>query len=121
MLSSRRSRKKRNKTWFVNFEKFVKHNKRLYVLDDEIVREKIVNKNYDDSLIEHFDVEKILKLIQRKYFWLDCVKQTITYVQIYDVCQRIKTSRHKSYNELTFFVEQAWVIVIALLLNYVQK
>ena len=89
--SSRRSRKKRNKTWFINFEEFVKHNERLYVLDDEIVREEIVSKNYDDSLIDHFDVEKTLKLIQRKYFWLDCVKQTIAYVQICNVCQRIKT------------------------------
>ena len=99
--SPRRSRKKRSKTWFVDFEELVRHNERLYILDDEVVREEIVSKNHDDSLIEHFDVEKTLKLIQRKYFWLDCAKQTIAYVQTCDVCQRIKASRHKSYDELT--------------------
>ena len=59
-----RLRKKRNQTWFVNFEKFVEYNERLYVFDNKFVREKIVNKNYNNLLIEHFDVEKILKLIQ---------------------------------------------------------
>ena len=65
-------------------------------------------------MIEHFDVEKTLKLIQRKYFWLDCAKQTIAYVQTCDVCQRIKASRHKSYNELTslFIFKKSWKKII---------
>ena len=95
MSSSCRSRKKRNKTWFVIFEKLIKHNERLYIFDNEIVRKKTINKNYDDSLIEHFNVEKILKLIQKKIFWLDYVKQTIMYIQICDVCQRIKILKYK--------------------------
>ena len=65
-------------------------------------------------MIEHFDVKKTLKLIQRKYFELDCAKQTITYVQTCDVCQRIKASRHKSYNELTFLFifKKSWKKII---------
>ena len=96
----RRRRKRLNKTWFLNFEKFITYNERLYILDDEIVRKKFLNKNHDDFLVEHFEIEIFLKLIQRKYFWFECNKQTKKYVKICDVCQRIKMFKYKSYDEL---------------------
>ena len=56
---------RRSKTWIVDFEKFVRHNKRLYVFKNAIVRKKFINKNHDDFLIEHFDFEKIVELLQK--------------------------------------------------------
>ena len=66
------------------------------------MRKKLISKNHDDFLIEHFDLEKIFDLLQRKYYWIDCDKQTSEYVKICDIYQRIKTFRHKSYDELQF-------------------
>ena len=95
-------RRRRSKIWFVNFEKLVRNNERLYVFENAIVRKKLINKNHDDFLIEHFDFEKIFDFLQKKYYWIDCDKQTNEYVKICDICQRIKTFRHKSYDEFVF-------------------
>ena len=74
----------------------------MYVFENAIVRKKFINKNYNDFLIEHFDFEKIVELLQKKYYWIDCVKQTNEYIKICDICQRIKTFRHKSYDKFSF-------------------
>ena len=36
--------------------------------ENTVVKKKFICKNYDDSLIDHFETEKILKLIQKKYY-----------------------------------------------------
>ena len=51
-------------------------------------------------MLKHFEIQKILNLIQKKYFWLVCAKQMKTYIQTYNVCQCIKIFRHKFYEEL---------------------
>ena len=98
--SSRRLRKRFQK-WTINDENLVKRNECLYVFDNAVVKEKLIKKHYDDSLSEHFETQKTLNLIQKKYFWPVCAKQMKTYVQTCNVCQRIKVSRHKSYEELS--------------------
>ena len=50
---------------------------------------------------EHFETQKTLNLIQKKYHWIVCAKQIKTYVKTYNVCQRIKVSRHKFYEKLS--------------------
>ena len=107
--SSRRLRKRFQK-WIINDENLVKRNECFYVLDDAAVREKLIKKHHDDSLSEHFEAQKTLNLIQRKYFWPVCAKQMKTYVQTCNVCQRIKVSRHKFYEELSslFVPEVLW-------------
>ena len=58
----------------------------MYVFKNAIVRKKFINKNHDDFLIEHFDFEKTVELLQKKYYWIDCVKQTNKYIKICDIC-----------------------------------
>ena len=70
---SRRLRKRFQK-WIINDENLVKRNECLYVLDDAVVKKKLIKKHHDDSLSEHFEAQKILNLIQRKYFWPACAK-----------------------------------------------
>ena len=53
-------------------------------------------------MIDYFDFDKTVELLQKKYYWIDCVKQTNEYVKIYNICQRIKTFRHKLYNKFSF-------------------
>ncbi len=48
--------------------KLVKHNERLYVLDNAVIKEKLINKNHNDFLIKHFKINKTLKLLKRKYY-----------------------------------------------------
>ena len=66
------------------------------------MRKKLISKYYNNFLIEHFNFDKIVNLLFKKYYWINCVKQTNKYVKIYNIYQRIKTFRHKFYNELLF-------------------
>ena len=91
--SSRRLRKLFSK-WIINDKIFVKYNEHFYVLDDTTVRKNFIQKHHDDLFSKHFEIQKTLNLIQRKYFWLLCKKQTRIYIRICNVCQCIKISRY---------------------------
>ena len=73
----------------------------LYVLEETFVREELLRRYYDDLLTRYFDVDKTLKLITRKYYW-DSIKADVkSYVNICDVCQRVKVKRHRPHDELS--------------------
>ena len=55
------NRRKRANDWTINFENLIKHKNKLFVFENSVIR-KLIYENYNDSLIEHFDAEKILKL-----------------------------------------------------------
>ena len=56
------------KKWVINNKNFVKYNEYFYILNDAVVKEKIIKKYSDDSLSKHFRTQKTLNLIQRKYY-----------------------------------------------------
>ena len=107
--SSRRLRKQFKK-WIINDENLVKRNECFYISNNAVVKKKLIKKHHNDLLSKHFEIQKILNLIQKKYYWAVCAKQIKTYVKTYNVCQRIKISRHKSYKKLNslFISEVSW-------------
>ena len=40
----------------------------LYVLEETSIREELLKRYYNNFLTKHFDINKILKLITRKYY-----------------------------------------------------
>ena len=56
------SRRERADDWTINFEDLIKHENKLYVFENSIIKEKLICKNHDDSLTEHFNTKKTLKL-----------------------------------------------------------
>ena len=68
------SRRRRANNWTINFKNLIKHENKLFVFGNSTTKKKLIYKNHDDSLTEHFDAEKILKLFQRKYYWSVCEK-----------------------------------------------
>ena len=95
-------KRKHNRAWFINQENLIKHENKLYASENTAVKEKLIRKNHNNSLIDHFEVKKTLKLIQRKYYWIIYEKQIKQYVKFCDIYQRMKASRHRSYDELKF-------------------
>ncbi len=61
------------KAWTLNSQKMIKYNRALYVFEDISVRKKLLKHHYDDFLMKHFDVDKISKLLDRKYYWKDMI------------------------------------------------
>ena len=75
--------------------------KDIYVPEEASVREELLRRHHDDFLTGHFGVDKTLKLMTRKYYW-DSIKADVkSYVNICDVCQRVKVKRHRSHGELS--------------------
>ena len=57
-------------------------------------------RDNEDLLAGHFDVDKTLELINRKYYWGSMRDDIKSYVKTCDVCQRVKVKRHRPYGEL---------------------
>ncbi len=78
----------------------IKYNELLYVLEDLSVREELSKHHHDDSLARHFDIDKINKLLNCKYYWKSMIKNVKEYINTCDICQRVKMKCHLSYDEL---------------------
>ena len=71
------------------------------------MRAKILRRCYDDSLTKHFDIKKIIALIQKKFFWNCMYKNIENYIKKCNVCQQIKTQHYRSYDEfIKFFISK---------------
>ena len=46
----------------------IKYNELLYVSEDLSVREELLKHHHDNSLTRHFDIDKISKLLNCKYY-----------------------------------------------------
>ena len=66
----------------------------------EIIRSKVIICHHDDSLAEHFSIDKTKELVGRKYYWPSLRKDIKNYVRGCDVYLASKTIRHKSYGNL---------------------
>ena len=93
---------KLNNIWFVNFEIFLKYKKRIYISKTFVTQQKFINKNYNDFLINIFDVKRIFELLDKKYYWFVCATKIKNYIRICDICQRIKMHCYYFYKQLNF-------------------
>ena len=94
-------RKSDVEAWTWNSQRLLRYKNMLYVPEEAFVREELLRHHHDDPLTRHFDVDKTLKLMTRKYYW-DSIKADVkSYVNTCDVCQRVKVKRHRSYGELS--------------------
>ena len=82
----------------------------IYVFDETIMKAKMLRLHHDDSLTKHFEIKKTHSLLQRKFYWLRILKDIKEYIQSCDICQRVKTFRHRFYDETTslFISIRSW-------------
>jgi hypothetical protein len=73
-----------------------------YILSD-LFRKELLKQNHDDSYADHFEHERTLNLLKRKYFWNNMNKNVKKYVDSCSTCHRIKFVRHKSHELLQVF------------------
>ena len=86
--------------WRFNSEDLLFHNKQVYVSEEESVRAELFKLHYNDVLVRYFSVERTLKLLTQKYYWIDMHTDVKEYVASCDICQRVKVSQHHSYSEM---------------------
>ncbi len=66
----------------------------------KVIRSELINRHHNNPLADHFDIEKTLKLIARKYYWPTLRRDVETYVKGCDVCLAFKAVWHKLYGDL---------------------
>ena len=74
----------------------------------------IFNKIHDQSLIDHSEILRTVKIIKRNYYWSSMQKTMNQYIWNCYVCQCLKTSRNKSNDLLQSLSisEQRWQNII---------
>lgn len=69
----------------------------------ELVRTKLINRHYNNSLINYFDIKKTREPIAQKY-QSPTVKANIeSYVKRYNIYLASESVKHKPYGDLQFF------------------
>ncbi|RHW30551.1 hypothetical protein D1B31_23670 [Neobacillus notoginsengisoli] len=73
---------------------------RMYVPDDDGLRQSIITLHHDTPVAGHPGVEKTLNLLQRSYFWPLMSQQVKDYVSRCDRCARMKGSNQPPAGKL---------------------
>jgi len=94
------SAKDNQNEWHVDNQELLRRNGATYVPNDPAVRQEIIQINHDDPYGGHFGKAKTVEIVQRKYYWPTMGRDIKDYVRTCEVCQKMKTPRHRPYGEL---------------------
>ncbi len=86
------------------------HDSQLWILFNEFLQMNLIREMHDQSLIDHSDILRTVKVIKRNYYWSFMRKTIDQYIWNCYICQRSKTSRDKSNDLLQSLSisEQRW-------------
>ncbi len=57
--------------WMFDFTELFCYKNKIYILSDEAVKNELMKLHYDDVLAEHYEVDRIIDLLFRKYYWVN--------------------------------------------------
>jgi len=86
--------------WVFDMTELLWYEKRLYIPPEVSVWTELLKCYHDDELTEHFSIEQTLELVSHKYYWLKLAKDVKKYVFSCNICQRVKASKHHSYDKM---------------------
>jgi hypothetical protein len=73
-----------------------------YIFSD-LFKKELLKQNHDDSYADHFEHERTLNLLKKKYFWNNMSKDVKKYVDSCSIYHRVKLVRHKCHDLLQAF------------------
>ncbi len=80
--------------WIQN--KILYHDSQLWVLFNKLLQMNLIREIHDQSLIDHSEILRTVKIIKWNYYWFSMWKTIDRYIQNCYICQHSKTSRNKS-------------------------
>lgn len=66
----------------------------------EIICIELISCYHDNYLSRYFEINKIQKLVTRKYYWPTLYRDVKVYVKSYNICLITKAICYKSYKDL---------------------
>ena len=92
---------KKFKSWTLDSNNILRYWHAIYVFNEASLKVEILKRCHDDFLARHFEIEKIVDLIQRKFYWMYMRKNIEEYIKRCVISQRTKTHHHRLYDELS--------------------
>ena len=97
-----------NNEYWTNENEIFRFDDKLYI--SKRFRFDVLQRCHDDSFANHFEMNKILKLFRRKYYWfnsrnheqnmfIDMFEFVKKYVESYAICKRNKTFKYKFFEK----------------------
>jgi len=97
-----RSRNRRKaQLWRLDEKGALRWKGRLYIPDEQSLRQEIVSQSHDSRLSGHFGATRTLELISRHYYWPEVSKDVSEYVKTCLICQRANALRHLPFGQLS--------------------
>ena len=92
---------KKFKNWTLNSNNILRYWHAIYVFNEANLKIEILKRCHDDFLTRHFEIEKIVDFIQRKFYWMYMRKNIEKYIKRCVICQKTKTHHHRLYDEFS--------------------
>ena len=70
----------------------------LYI--SKVICLELINRHHNNLFADHFGIEKMQKLIDKKYYWSILQKNFKNYIKDYNICLTSKAICHKPYKNL---------------------
>jgi len=85
------------------------HDSQLWVSFNKLLQMNLIHEIHDQSLIDHSEILRTVKIIKWNYYWFSMQKTIDRYIWNCYVCQRSKISRNKSNDLLQFLsISEQW-------------
>ena len=68
-----------------NFIKLLYYKNKIYILSDEVIKDKLIKLYYNDVLTEYYKINRIINLLFRKYYWINIANNVWKYIALYTV------------------------------------
>ncbi len=72
-----------------NFTELLCHKNKIYILFNKVIKNELIKLHHDDVLTKHYEVNRIIDLLFRKYYWVNIINNVWEYVALYTVYLRI--------------------------------
>ena len=81
-------------------DRIVYMEERIYIPNNKILKEKILQENHDSVDVEHSEQQRMMKLLKRNYWWPGLKEDVKKYMQDCFKCQQNKVQHQKKLGEL---------------------
>jgi len=56
-----------------NFIELLCYKNKIYILFNKVIKNELMKLHYDNVLAEHYEVDRTINLLFRKYYWVNII------------------------------------------------
>ncbi len=72
-----------------NFTELLYYKNKIYILSDKVIKNELIKLHHNDVLTEHYEVNKTINLLFKKYYLVNITNDVQEYVALCTVYLRV--------------------------------